>query len=677
MRILYDIRTVALYLAVLFSTMFTVLAQEPDWDHYPSTKDKLSAMSEYGRTLIRRQEYNKAIPVLLKGLQTAGQTSQDSFAACNYYLLGLAYRYKTHYDSAFYYLGRAKEIADPKAYTILRASVQIEYYAIFNRLGQTDSASVAINRMKELLPQLDSNSSESAKIEMYLGHDQRHKAKYPAALEYYYKALRTFENLKDSLDVGNTYISLANVFLYMEQNNKVLSYHQQAAALFTQMGRRNELVNELLNITDMYYTSGHPDSAEITVRKALPLAETLNEKTYEAYAYMHLGNIYKLRKKFREAEDYFSRAIRIGELAANENVLMACYQGLGQMYMTENQPARARPYLEKHFLMAKQMNSTEEIIEACWSISQNEYALHNYKKAYEYQKLFSTYRDSAYTESIARNTAEMEARYQAEKKEKEILLLKKDQQLAQLSLQRQKNFQAGAIVFLLLLLLIGFLVVNRYRILQRTRRIIDMERMRNTIARDLHDDIGSTLTSINILSKVSLQQHVEGNGGNPMRVNMQKIKDRSSAIMESMGDLVWTINPQNDTVEQMVSRMQEFTAEILEPLDINYTFNKEGDLSGVKLDIKRRKDLYLLFKEAVNNAAKYSHCTNLSIELRQYHQSLQLTVTDDGAGFNEQEVRIGNGLRNMRERAVNLRSGLQIDSVIGKGTRVAVEVPIT
>jgi len=474
--------------------------------------------------------------------------------------------------------------------------------------------------------------------------------------------------VKDTVNEGNIYISLANIMVMLGQQEKALTYHQQAAELFTQIGRRYEMVNELLNITDLYYTSGRLDSAEVTARKALKYAIEMNEKTYQVFAYTNLGGIYQQRKQFKEAEDYFLRSIRIAETMGSENLLIESYQGLGEMYMTALQPAKAKPYLEKHFDIAKQKNDREELIEATANMALNERALHHYDKAYEYQKLYSIYKDSAYTESTAKSMAEMESKYQAEKKEKEILLLKKDQQVTRLSLQEQKNFRIGAIVFLALLILIGFLVINRYRVLQRTKRLIEMERMRNTIARDLHDDIGSTL------SKVALH---ETNGADPMGENMRKIKDHSSAIMESMGDIVWAISPQNDTVEQMVSRMKEFTAEILEPLQINYTFREEGDLSMVKLDINKRKDFYLLFKEALNNAAKYSCCKNLSIYLRQDQKFLQLTIIDDGKGFNEQEARHGNGLGNMRGRAASMQAGIQIQTSPGKGTSITVDVPIT
>jgi signal transduction histidine kinase len=315
------------------------------------------------------------------------------------------------------------------------------------------------------------------------------------------------------------------------------------------------------------------------------------------------------------------------------------------------------------------------MMEGALNLAQNEEALHHYDKAFAYQKIYSSLKDSAYTASSAKSMAEMETRYQAEKKEKEIVLLKKDQELSQLSLQKQKNFQVGAIVLIILILLIGFLLLNRYKVVQRAKQLVDMERMRNNIARDLHDDIGSTLSSINILSKVALQQ--EAGQQQAMAADMQKIKDRSAVIMDSMSDIVWAIHPQNDTVAQMLARMKEFTAELLDPLNINYTFREEGDFSAVKLDVKTRKDVYLLFKEAINNAAKYSRCGQLAIRLWLQGPSLHLSVSDDGIGFNLQQAGSGNGLRNMRERAASMGAVLQISSDAGKGTQIALDLPIT
>jgi signal transduction histidine kinase len=283
--------------------------------------------------------------------------------------------------------------------------------------------------------------------------------------------------------------------------------------------------------------------------------------------------------------------------------------------------------------------------------------------------------DSVQSIEVQLQMKKMEEQYNLEKNEKEIALLKKDQQLTHLSLEKQKIFQSGAGLFLFLLMSVGFLVINRYRIVHKARRQIEMEKMRNRIAQDLHDDIGSTLTSITVLSNVALQSQEKEEL--LMRTNLKKIKERSTAIMESMDDIVWAINPQNDTMEQLLFRMKEFAAEILEPLGINYSFEEHGGLSSIKLDIRKRKDLYLIFKEALNNAAKYSRCKNLRISLREKHQSLHMEISDDGKGFVEHQVKNGNGLTNMRERAASMGAQILIDSTIARGTQINLDMAIT
>ena len=660
---------------VLLGMTLDLAAQEPDWNTYKSVPERLGAMQQYGRECIKKQQFDQAIAVINKALGMAGPASLDSFSSSSLILLAGSYRYKSMFDSSLYFLQRAKEIADKKKYSTLQAVIQIESYGVYNRLGKTDSTAVIISRLKGILPALDSNSRESARIQMYLGHDDKHRANYTEALAHYYKALRSFIHLGDSLNEGNIYISLATVLVNLGQQDKALYYHQQAATLFTVMGRKSELATELINITDMYYTSNQLDSAELSVQKALTIAQSLNDKVVAAYAYLHLGNIYNRRKKFPEAEKYFLESINIGEPAGIDNALGETYQGLGEMYMAQQLPAKAAPYLQKHFMLAKQDNDNGEMMEGALNLAQNEAAMHHYDKAFEYQKLYSSLKDSAYTASSAKSMAEMETRYQAEKKEKEIVLLKKDHELSQLSIQKQKNFQMAAIVLIILILLIGFLLLNRYKVVQRAKQLVDMERMRNNIARDLHDDIGSTLSSINILSKVALQQGDSRQYA--MAADMQKIKDRSAVIMDSMSDIVWAIHPQNDTVAQMIARMKEFTAELLDPLNINYTFREEGDFSAVKLDVRTRKDGYLFFKEAINNAAKYSRCSQLDIRLWLQAQSFHLSVNDNGIGFNVDQVGSGNGLRNMRERAAAMGAVLQISSEEGKGSHIDLDIPIT
>lgn len=209
---------------------------------------------------------------------------------------------------------------------------------------------------------------------------------------------------------------------------------------------------------------------------------------------------------------------------------------------------------------------------------------------------------------------------------------------------------------------------------ERISKYLTEEKLRSKIARDLHDEIGSTLTGINILSKVAMQ---EGLDEATMKGYLQKIKDNSGNIMERMSDIIWAINPVNDSFDKIILRMKEFTAEMLEPAGINYYFNEEGLLDQARLNLEQRKDIYLVFKEALNNAVKYSNATEVNIVLRGGADGLKMIIMDNGDGFDTRTAYPGNGIKNMQGRAAGMSAVLSVDSIKGTGTTIALEVPIT
>lgn len=209
---------------------------------------------------------------------------------------------------------------------------------------------------------------------------------------------------------------------------------------------------------------------------------------------------------------------------------------------------------------------------------------------------------------------------------------------------------------------------------ERISKYLSEDRLRTKIARDLHDEMGSTLTSINITSKVAMQEGMEED---KVKYYLQKIKDNSGKMMESMSDIVWAINPSNDSFEKLVIKMKEFAAEMLEPVRINYYFREEGALDKAQLNLEQRKDFYMIFKEAVNNAVKYSHATEVNIDLLKQDDRLRMVVTDNGDGFDSTATFPGNGLKNMQARADQMRASLKIDSIRGAGTTVLLEMSVT
>lgn len=213
-------------------------------------------------------------------------------------------------------------------------------------------------------------------------------------------------------------------------------------------------------------------------------------------------------------------------------------------------------------------------------------------------------------------------------------------------------------------------IVHRFRV----NRLLEMEKVRRRIARDLHDDMGSTLSTINILSEMAKMKVTVD--AQKTEEYITKISDNSSRMMEAMDDIVWSINPMNDSMQKIAARMREFATGVLEAKNIDFTFRVDEQVNDLKLDMEKRRDFFLLFKEAVNNLAKYSQCKHASIDISVMKGMLIMSVKDDGIGFNVLEADSGNGLSNMKKRAQSLRGKLVIESVANKGTTVSLEAPV-
>jgi ligand-binding sensor domain-containing protein/two-component sensor histidine kinase len=208
----------------------------------------------------------------------------------------------------------------------------------------------------------------------------------------------------------------------------------------------------------------------------------------------------------------------------------------------------------------------------------------------------------------------------------------------------------------------------------RVNRLLAVEKLRNRVARDLHDDMGSTLSTINILSSMAkTKMHTDTVKTSEY---LSKIGDNSQRMMEAMDDIVWSIKPTNDSMQRIAARMREFATSVLEAKDIGINFLVQEEVFYVKLNMEARRDFFLLFKEAVNNAAKYSKATAVSVKLELRHRTLMLTVQDDGEGFDVATADSGNGLGNMHKRADSMNGKVRIQSAPQIGTTVIVTIPL-
>ncbi len=211
-------------------------------------------------------------------------------------------------------------------------------------------------------------------------------------------------------------------------------------------------------------------------------------------------------------------------------------------------------------------------------------------------------------------------------------------------------------------------LISRYRI----NMLLRQHGIRTGIAQDLHDQVGATLSSISVYSDVARLYHKEGADAKLSEV-LSTINRTSVDMISEMGDIVWAINPKNDHFDSIFRRISHYAQPLCKAKGINFRFYCDDRLKQNSLGMKQRKNLFLIIKEAVNNAIKHSACQQIAVDLRFTDKMITLQIRDDGRGFpagdlqHKQPLTPGNGLYNLQSRANELQGNLQIISEPGEG----------
>ena len=225
----------------------------------------------------------------------------------------------------------------------------------------------------------------------------------------------------------------------------------------------------------------------------------------------------------------------------------------------------------------------------------------------------------------------------------------------------------------LLVAIVALIIYSIY--IDRIKNIIKLHKMRVKIASDLHDDIGSTLSSISIMSDLlQLQLDNSQHAGDLLK----KIGANAHNMLESMDDIVWSVNPANDKFQDLDLRVREYAIPLFESKNIRFQIITPPDLKTLPLSMDVRRNIFLIAKEAVNNLVKYSGCGMATIGFSFSHSVLTMKIEDDGNGFDVEQCENNNrnGLKNMKLRAGQIGAKLSVNSEIDKGTCIALSVKI-
>lgn len=220
------------------------------------------------------------------------------------------------------------------------------------------------------------------------------------------------------------------------------------------------------------------------------------------------------------------------------------------------------------------------------------------------------------------------------------------------------------IAFLSIGTIIAFVTSYRYR------HLLAIEKVRTKISEDLHDSIGSGLTEITFLSEMVKSQVKENEYANK---GLNNISGISKTLIDDMRDIVWLVNPNKDTLQDLFNRLQDSYQEALKFSKIQLIVNGIEDLTKISLPISYRQNIFLMFKEAINNSIKYGECNKVEVNVKTDGRKLSVELTDDGKGFNIENTKLGNGIKNIKKRAQLVNGKVDIITAEGEGTKILFE----
>lgn len=494
--------------------------------------------------------------------------------------------------------------------------------------------------------------------------------RYDEALQYYLDAIRLTETHNLTYRVTPAYLGAGNVLKVMGRNKEALVYYRKALNV-----AQHEVEPRMLVLAENHLGDslselgvGYANEALQHYLEALPVAERSNAHGPTADLLTNIGRMYLMLRKPGQALPYLKRAEQLAkadnlldQLGANDWVIGQAYAALGQANLGET-------YLKESLRLARQIDDAEGMRVRIQALATFYADQGDYSKAYSYQRQKAVLNDSLFTVQTARHAQEMVTRFETQKKEQQLTLLTARADRAQL--EREALITVGV----LLLLLLGALAAW-YLYRSRLKQALIREQMRQRIAHDLHDEIGSTLSSISLLSGLIGNQLTANNTGAATRM-VQKIHADARQTLESMDEIIWSVNPGNDSLQRVILRIQEYAQPLMEAQGIIFSLHVDSQLHDRHLPMDLRQSLYFVLKEALNNLLKYAEATAVDVQIRQQYGQLKVTITDNGLGFDPQQIDNRTGRQSMRQRAEAVGGQLQIDSVPGRGTNVRLTAPL-
>jgi signal transduction histidine kinase len=488
------------------------------------------------------------------------------------------------------------------------------------------------------------------------------------------KGLKTAASLKDPYLLADAQ-NLYGLFLTNRgELNKAIVYFRKGIACHRQ-GKRNghflplsELHHLYGNLSEAYGKINRRDEALYCARLSLSAARRLKNQRGIASALLNVGSYVLADGSIDSAANYFLLAGKQAMQSNDFDIELTSHGFLAKCAALKNDRQQALLSLQTGLSLMERYRQ----LNSFYALGFLDHAIGIYRKLGEF-------------ESLAR-MLEMKSRIQKATQERNnrqyetIMMtgLRNEQHIAALEVQeaRQERSLATTRLYLLLLVFVllaaGFIAYRYF-----TRQKLKLATVRNKISQDLHDEIGSTLSGIALYGYITREQSKNGQVEEVDR-SLAIIGKNATDMVRKLNDIVWVVNPRYDSFGNLLLRLEEYAVETAAPCGISVIMERDAAADRLKLSMDERKNTYLICKEAVNNALKYSDCTEIRIVAQVGVGRLTLKVQDNGCGFDRNSDRKnGNGIHNMASRAAAINAQCTLESSPGKGTKMELVCKIT
>ena len=582
-------------------------------------------------------------------------------------------------DSALVYGEKSIKLAKALKDDKMIGQALSDYGAILYTKGDYDAALTVLGQCLKIRSKLK-DAEGIASIQFKIGNVYFKQFALEKAMGSYLKALQYYEKVQNAQVVGTLETNIAAVYNGLKNYPKALEYLQRSEKYLTQTNQQSELATTIVGIGNVYFSQKDTLRAFGQFQRGAKLALQEQNHVALATAYNNLGLIYTYRKQPKQAIDVISKSLAIrqkinqtADVASSQLTLAINFSTLGQF-------SKAKPLLLQSLKVFEQDSIRDKMANVYIQLIPVYASLGKVDSVSYYTDLYLKHVDKNLNDNVLQISNELETKYQTEKKEKRLL-----QQQAEA--KRKSVLLLLVSVFAIFIALIGYLIYRQQRLKNRQQEQEHalklaiskietqnkLQEQRLSISRDLHDNIGAQLTFIiSSVDNIKYGFPVE----NPnLTSRLDRISNFTKSTIVELRDTIWAMNSEAIAFKDLELRIMNFIEKAKKANeDINFKFEIDDELSQTKLTSIVGMNVYRTIQEAINNAIKYSNGAAISIEIYSEDNQIKISIIDNGIGFNVATADAGNGLQNMKKRIKDIGGTIKIDSQIGKGTTVSINI---